>query len=60
MSRKEAAEYLGTTWKTLAWWKSVGTVKIPYVKIGNRIKYRKADLDKFIEKNRSEPVSEAV
>ena len=51
LSRREAAAYLGLSEQTLAIWKCTKRYDLPYVKIGRLIKYRKADLDAFIEKN---------
>jgi excisionase family DNA binding protein len=48
LSRSEAAEYLGLAVKTLASWASNGRHTIKMHKIGNRVKYRKSDLDAFI------------
>lgn len=49
LSQSEAAEYLGTTVGTLNSWRHYGKQKIPFVRWGNRIRYRKADLDAWIE-----------
>ncbi len=49
-TRREAANYLGVGESTLAVWACVGRYDLPYVKIGRLAKYRKADLDAFIEK----------
>ena len=45
MTQKEAAEYLHTTVGTLNTWRHYGKDKIPFVRWGNRIRYRKEDLD---------------
>jgi excisionase family DNA binding protein len=50
LSRKEAAAYLGLTEQTLAVWKCTKRYDLPVVKIGRLVKYKKSDLDKFIEK----------
>ena len=49
LSRKEAAAYLGVAEQTLAIWKTTGRYSLPVVKIGRLAKYRKSDLDAFIE-----------
>lgn len=49
MTQKEAVAYLGTTVGTLNTWRHYGKDKIPYVRWGNRIRYRKADLDAWIQ-----------
>lgn len=51
-SRKEAARYLGVEVHTLAVWHSTRRYKIPVVKIGRLVKYRKIDLDVFIMSRR--------
>lgn len=49
MDQKEAAAYLGTTVSSLNTLRSKGRTDLPFVRWGNRIKYRKEDLDKWIE-----------
>jgi excisionase family DNA binding protein len=50
-SRREAAEYLGIPYATLATWASIGHPWIPFMKAGNRVVYFKHDLDKFISQH---------
>ncbi len=50
LNRKEAAIYLGVTEQTLAVWKCTQRYDLPVVKIGRLVKYKKTDLDNFIEK----------
>jgi len=52
LSREQAAVYLGVSPRTLAVWKSTGRYNLPVVKIGRYAKYRKVDLDAFIQRNR--------
>ena len=52
MTRKEAAEFLGVKEATLAFWYCMGRYNLPVVKIGRLAKYKKSDLEAFIEKNR--------
>ena len=47
----EAGAYLKTPAKTLVTWRCTGRVKIPYLRCGGNIRYRKSDLDAFIEAN---------
>ena len=49
-TRREAARYLGVTEQTLAVWASTKRYDLPMVKIGRLAKYRKPDLDAFIER----------
>ena len=55
-TQKEAAAYLGTTVGTLNTWRHSGKDTIPYVRWGNRIRYRKEDLDAWIEAQLVSPV----
>lgn len=48
MTQREAATYLGTTVGTLNSWRHYGKDKIPFVRWGNRIRYRQEDLDVWI------------
>jgi len=52
LSRAEAAAYLGVASQTLANWFSTKRYPLPAIKIGRRVKYRRRDLDKFIDDNR--------
>ena len=52
MNRQEAAQYLGVSPSTLANWVSTRKFKIPYFKVGKAVRYRKCDLDAFIERGR--------
>jgi phage antirepressor YoqD-like protein len=51
MSRREAAKYLGIAEQTLAVWKCKKRVDIPVIRVGRLIKYRQADLDRFLNLN---------
>ena len=46
---KEAAEYLSMPEGTVRYW--VFTRKLRHYKLGKRLKFDRADLDKFIESN---------
>jgi excisionase family DNA binding protein len=49
LSRKEAAAYLGVTVQTLAIWKSAERYDLPVIKVGRLARYRKEDLDRFLD-----------
>jgi excisionase family DNA binding protein len=51
LSRKDAALYLGVTEQTLAIWKCTGRYNLPFVKVGRLVKYRRSDLNDFINRN---------
>ena len=54
MSRREAAKYIGVAEQTLAVWKCNKRVDIPVIQVGRLIKYRRADLDRFLNANTME------
>ncbi len=54
MTAKESSEYLGLSYRTLQ--NLIYERKIGFVQICRHYKFRKEDLDKFIEKNYIRPV----
>jgi excisionase family DNA binding protein len=46
---EEAAEYLGCTTNTLKVWTS--RRRVPFVRVGRLVRFRKKDLDEWLEKN---------
>jgi len=59
LSGQEAAKFLGITYHTLAVWKCNKRYALPYVKVGRLVKYRRADLEAFIARNRVDGGSHA-
>ena len=49
LNRKEAAEYLGLEPRTLDVWASTKRYNLKYIKVGRLCKYRKEDLDAFLD-----------
>lgn len=49
-TRKEAAEYLGVKAHTLDVWACTGRYNLKYIKVGRLVRYRKEDLDEFLDK----------
>ncbi len=45
----EAAKILGVSVDTLAVWRCTKRYPLPYIKMGRKVFYRIADLEKFIE-----------
>ena len=56
MNEKEVASFLGLKPQTLAIWR-MRKEKIPFVRIGRRIAYRREDVEKWLE-SRTVPVGE--
>jgi len=48
---EQAADFLNVSVRTLAKWRSIGTPNIPYSKIGRCCRYRRADLNAYLEKH---------
>jgi len=49
LTSKGAAEYLGINPRTLEVWRCTKRYSIPYIKVGRLVKYRRNDLDFFLE-----------
>jgi excisionase family DNA binding protein len=49
LTRPQAAKYLSVREQTLACWHSSGRYPIPVVKVGRSVRYRRADLDRWLE-----------
>jgi excisionase family DNA binding protein len=45
----EAAQHLRVNERTLEVWRSNKKFALPYIKIGGSVRYRKSDLDRWIE-----------
>lgn len=48
MTRSEAAQYLGVQPGTLALWASRGRYRLPFIKVGRLVRYRRNDLDRWL------------
>jgi len=53
LTRQQAAEYLGVKPQTLAIWYSAGRYDLPVVKAGRCVRYRRSDLDAWLESRTS-------
>ncbi len=52
LSTKQASDFLGLNDKSLANSRYTGTgMKIPYIKLGNTVRYRRSDLEAYIEQH---------
>ncbi len=52
LERKQAANYIGVKEGTLAVWATTGRYAIPYFKVGGRVRYDKAELDRWLDSRR--------
>ena len=50
LTRAQAADYLGVAVQTLAVWASTGRYGLRYIRVGRNVRYRRADLDAFLER----------
>jgi predicted site-specific integrase-resolvase len=44
-----AANHIGIAAATLQYWRTTGSQKIPFIKVGGRVMYRISDLDNWLE-----------
>jgi excisionase family DNA binding protein len=49
LGNKDAAEYLGLQEQTLNVWRCTQRYPLPFIRVGRKIRYRIADLDRFLE-----------
>lgn len=49
-SPEQVAEMLGVSKQTLAVWRCEQRYPLPYVKVGSRVRYRPADVERFLER----------
>ena len=48
LSAPEVADLLGVSVSTLAIWRCTKRYPLPYLKVGRLVRYRRADIDKFL------------
>ena len=49
LTREQAAQYLGLKPQTMSVWACTKRYGLPYLKVGSLVRYRRADLDGFLE-----------
>lgn len=52
LNEREAADFLGLKPNTLAAWRSTGRYGLPFLKVGKPVRYRLADLEKWLSARR--------
>lgn len=50
LDEREAATVLGVAPGTLSVWRSTGRYNLPFVKVGARVRYRRSDLEAWLDK----------
>lgn len=51
LTPKQTAELLNVPEATLAVWRSTNRVVLPFFKLGSHVRYRRSDLERFIERH---------
>ncbi|MGF7163255.1 excisionase family DNA binding protein [Rhodoligotrophos appendicifer] len=51
LNTEQAANVIGVTERTLSTWRHTGHVRIPYVKIGRKVVYRRSDLERYLDEH---------
>jgi excisionase family DNA binding protein len=49
LTEKEAANFLNVAPGTLSVWRSVGRYAVPFLKVGSKVRYRRSDLEAWLE-----------
>ena len=50
LNSREASSYLGITLGTLEVWRCTKRYQIPFIKVGRLVRYRKSELDNFLNR----------
>lgn len=49
LDERQAAKFLNVTPGTLSVWRSTGRYRLPFLKVGRKVRYRRADLLAWLE-----------
>ncbi len=49
LDEQQAAIVIDVTPGTLSVWRSTGRYKLPFIKVGRKVRYRRADLEAWLE-----------
>jgi predicted site-specific integrase-resolvase len=49
ITARQAAAEIGVAEATLSHWRTVGSQKLSYIKVGGRVMYRRSDLNKWLD-----------
>lgn len=51
LTTKQTAELTQIKRQTLAYWRHVGKVDLPYIKLGGCVRYKLSDVEAWVERN---------
>ena len=57
LTPQEVSEITGLSQGTLALWRSTGRVDLPFCKLGRAVRYRRDDLESFLDSSRRQHTS---
>ena len=60
LTPEQAAQALGLSVKTLAVWRSTGRHALPFIRCGGRVRYRRSDVDAWLESQSRTSTAAAV
>ena len=49
LDERQTAEFLNVSPGTLSVWRSTGRYHLPFVKVGRKVRYRRSDLEAWLE-----------
>ena len=49
LDERQAAEAINITPGTLSVWRSTGRYNLPFIKVGRKVRYRRADLEAWLD-----------
>lgn len=59
ITEKQAAVLVGLAWTTLRRWRDLGTTKFPYYRPGGRIRYKRVEVEAYMEAQAVRPAEGA-
>jgi len=59
ITEKQAAVLVGLSWTTLRRWREMGNTKFPYYKPGGRIRYKRTEVEAYMEAQAVRPQAKA-
>lgn len=60
LNAEQAAQYLGVAKQTLHNWRSSGRYRLPCLRVGRLVRYRRSDLDAWLESRKQHHTGEVL